>query len=254
MPAPILNSTGFRHVNREVANRKQRDNQYNIIATPLDVAMGTAMTDNKTLPTTVAICAIARNESTYIEEWVEFHRRQGVTLFRVYDNGSSDGKSEVLRKLGIEPKSWTEHTPQFDNQQRAAYVDGARVLTGHATWAAFIDIDEFLFGRDRINLAETLAGIPADVGAVAVQQRVFGSGGQPTRLPGGVVERFTRCAGHQERHWFKSIARPEQIVRFDSVHSVVLRTGSYILSDGSPLEREVRTLARRPEAWMARSE
>jgi hypothetical protein len=63
------------------------------------------MANDETVPT-VAICAIVRDEASYVEEWVEFHRRQRVTAFRIYDNGSIDGTPDVLRGLGIEPAIW----------------------------------------------------------------------------------------------------------------------------------------------------
>lgn len=188
----------------------------------------------------LAICAIARNEASYIEEWIAFHRRQGVTLFRIYDNASLDGTSEVCRAQGVELIYWNDVSSDFDQQQTAAYLDGARQMAGRAAWVGFIDIDEFIFGRYGRTLAKTLAMMPAGVGAVAVQQRVFGSGGQITRVAGGVVERFIHCAplDHSEHLWFKTIARPDHVDGFDSVHSVVLRAGSYVMQDGSPLVRK----------------
>jgi FkbM family methyltransferase len=177
-----------------------------------------------------------RNEATYIEEWVAFHRKQGVSRFLIYDNGSVDGTPESLRKLGIEPVIWADLPAKFDPQQQAAYREGAQALAGFAAWVAFIDIDEFLFGRHGRTLAEVLSEFPAHISAIAVQQRVFGSNGQATRLPGSVLERFTRCAvpDHPEHLWFKTIARPEQVLEFSSVHSVVSRGGAYVLADGLP--------------------
>ena len=34
----------------------------------------------------LAVCAIAKNEGPYFEEWIEWHRRQGVEKFYIYDN------------------------------------------------------------------------------------------------------------------------------------------------------------------------
>jgi hypothetical protein len=196
------------------------------------------MANDKTVPT-VAICAVVRDEASYVEEWVEFHRRQRVTAFRIYDNGSIDGTPDVLRGLGIEPAIWAGRPVDFDHQQRQAYIEGASMLASKAEWVAFIDVDEFMFGRGGRTLAEALVDMPAEAGAVAVQQRVFGSGCQKTRQPGGVLERFTRCAAENcgEHVWFKTIARPDLVGGFDSVHSVTLRSGTYVMADGSLLTR-----------------
>ena len=44
----------------------------------------------------LAICAIAKNEGPYFHEWIEWHRKQGVEKFYIYDNESTDGTREVL--------------------------------------------------------------------------------------------------------------------------------------------------------------
>ncbi len=192
----------------------------------------------QTPPARVGICAIVRDEASYIEEWVAFHRCQGVSLFRIYDNGSTDGTAELLRRLGIEPVLWGGMDENFDSQQRAAYMEGAQMLAGQVDWLAFIDVDEFMFCRSW-SLAEALSVILGNVGAIAVQQDVFGSGGQTARLPGPVTTRFTRRAAltHPECRWFKTIARPELVAGFDSVHSVTLKSGAYLMADASPLTR-----------------
>ena len=79
--------------------------------------------------------------------------------------------------------------------------------------------------------------LPTETAAVAVNQRVFGSSGQKSSTGDLVTSRFTMTAAadYPEGHFFKTIARPDRIVRFDSVHSVVLTSGTYVLSDGRPL-------------------
>ena len=185
----------------------------------------------------IAIAAILRNEFLSVPEWVTFHRLQGVTDFRIYDNGSDDGTVEALHDLGISPISWPDRPADFDVQQRAAYEDALTALTGVADFVALIDADEFLLGTK--TLAASLANVPADIGAIAVQQRVFGSSGHVAAGDGLVIERFVRCAapGHRSRHWFKTIARPEAVATVDTVHSVVLRTGRYAHPDLSPLRQ-----------------
>ena len=44
----------------------------------------------------LAVCAIAKNEGPYFQEWIEWHRKQGVEKFYIYDNESTDGTREVL--------------------------------------------------------------------------------------------------------------------------------------------------------------
>jgi len=190
---------------------------------------------------TVGVCAILKNEADYVEEWLAFHTLQGVGRIILYDNNSSDDTcrraTSFAKHVDLQIVHWPDSADGFDCTQRLAYLDGARRLAGLADYVAFIDLDEFVFASDYRPLGQVLAHFPADTAAIAVNQRVFGSAAQPSSTGDLVTSRFTRAAAadHPEGHWFKTIARPDRIVEFDSVHSVVLNSGSYVLSDGRPL-------------------
>jgi hypothetical protein len=159
----------------------------------------------------------------------------------LYDNNSSDDTCQratsFAKHIDLQIVHWPNSADDFDCTQRLAYLDGAHRLAGLADYVAFLDIDEFLFAADYRPLGEALADFPADVAAIAVNQRVFGSAAQPASTGDLVTSRFTMAAAadHSEGHWFKTIARPDRIVEFDSVHSVALNSGAYVLSDGRPL-------------------
>lgn len=190
---------------------------------------------------TVALCALLKDEADYVEEWLAFHLLQGVSRVVLYDNGSTDDTCARARtfakRLDLAIVPWPGTGSGYDLTQRHAYGDGARRLAGRVDYAAFIDIDEFLYATDGGPLTRALAGFAPDVAAIAVNQRVFGSSGHDRATEGLVTSRFTVAAGpgYQEAHWFKTVARPERIAGFDSAHSVVLRSGAYVLADGRPL-------------------
>ena len=190
---------------------------------------------------TVGVCAILKNEADYVEEWLAFHTLQGVGRIILYDNNSSDDTyrraTSFAKHVDLQIVHWPDSADGFDCTQRLAYFDGARRLAGLADYVAFIDLDEFVFASDYRPLGKVLTHFPADTAAIAVNQRVFGSAAQSSSTEDLVTSRFTRAAAadHPEGHWFKTIARPDRIVEFDSVHSVVLNSGAYVLSDGRPL-------------------
>lgn len=189
----------------------------------------------------VAICAIAKNEAPYIEEWVAFHLVQGVSRILVFDNESSDGTTELLSRLermgSVDLIRWPGS--RHDEMQRHAYLNGAQRLTGNADWVAFIDVDEFLFSSRYLPLSFEFAAFGHDVGAIAVGHQIFGSGGRTTYQADLVTTRFTKaaCPDHPQSQWFKTVARPEMIDSFDSVHSIVLKAGAYQNVDHTPLRR-----------------
>jgi hypothetical protein len=105
----------------------------------------------------LSVCAMFKNESKNIREWIEYHRVIGVDHFYLYENGATDSYMSVLRPYinrkivtlipwpdNIERKEgelfkWSLSTliPAYEN----AIVLHAREET---EWLAFLDVDEFL--------------------------------------------------------------------------------------------------------------
>ncbi len=190
----------------------------------------------------IAIAAIVRNEACYLLEWLAFHLVQGVQLFRIYDNNSDDGTGALLRSLAaavpIEYVAWREM--YSDLGQREMYRRAAESLAGRTDFVATIDIDEFVGATSPGGLAAALAPFGPDVGAIAMNQRVFGSSGETVFRPDLVTARLVRRGDdtYSEHFWFKTISRPEAVEHYDSVHSVRLRSGRYVMTDGAPLRQD----------------
>ena len=193
----------------------------------------------------LALCAIFKDEALYIEEWVAFHALQGVEVFVLFDNGSTDDTRAILGRIGarcgplvsVEVVAWPGDA--YEAMQLSAYGEGARRLAGRADWVGFVDIDEFLFASAGTSLPEALAAFGPEVGAEAVGHRIFGSSGQTDYNADLVTARFTRCSGpeHPQSKWFKTLARPERVSGFDSAHSALLTSGEYVMADHGPLDR-----------------
>jgi hypothetical protein len=185
------------------------------------------------------ICAVVKNEGIYISEWIAFHCLQGVNNFLIFDNQSTDGTKQALAQIARHTSVWAIDWPgdNYHEMQLSAYVEGAKRLIGQADWAAFIDIDEFIFSSRNRSLPEELELFGPEVSAIAIGHRIFGSSGQITYQSDLVTSRFVRCArpDHPQSQWFKTIVRPALVDRFDSAHSVILKAGSYLLADHSLL-------------------
>ncbi|WP_269930038.1 glycosyltransferase family 92 protein [Aminobacter sp. HY435] len=182
----------------------------------------------------LAICTVVKNEGTYLAEWISYHWLQGVTLFRIYDTGSTDGTLELLSRIGksipIEIGTWPP--AGSDGTQLCGFRDGTKCLSGRARFVAFIDPDEFLIAKDFQSLPKALKQF-GDAAAVASCQRVFGSNGHEEHTEGLVISRFTRRAKQETMsHWTKIIARPERIKEWTSSHSVEC-DGMVLMTDGT---------------------
>lgn len=192
----------------------------------------------------LAVCAIIKNELSYLSEWIAYHRLAGAGLFRIYDHGSTDGTAEFLHSLGrlipVEVVDWSHAHSKNQGWQVSAYEDATSSLTGRAQFVAYIDVDEFLVTEGHRPIPDVLSQF-SDLVALASNQRIYGSGGQVDREPGLVTERFTMRMpiADEEGCWIKTIARPEAIARWTSSHSVELKDNDPVLmTDGKPLIRK----------------
>jgi hypothetical protein len=173
----------------------------------------------------LAACAIYRDEATYFQEWLEFHRLVGVEHFFLYDNGSTDDSLEVLAPYmdaGIVTRqTWPRYPGQYE-----AYEHCAAVHAQDARWIAFIDLDEFLFSPSGTPVAEMMRDYEDHV-AVAVNWAVYGSGGHEHRPDGLVIENYlwrVRDGGEPNRH-VKAIADPSQVARCRNPHYFFYKDG-----------------------------
>lgn len=148
----------------------------------------------------VALAAIVRNEAEYLLEWIAWHRNAGFTDFFFADNQSTDGTLELLQTLERKGVVRLHREPPGVGAQVKAYNKMLRLWGRSVDRIAFLDADEFLVAADGRRPVDHLEDIiaPADVGAVAVNWRLFGSSGLEQRGEGLVIERFTRCAADDD--------------------------------------------------------
>jgi hypothetical protein len=140
----------------------------------------------------IAVCAIFKDEAPYLLEWLAFHKTIGVDLFFLYDNGSSDGGGELIRRSGFARDvtliEWTERPGQLSAYNHFR-VNHARQVT----WAAFIDIDEFIVPVAGCSIREILMReVYQPYAAILLQWLVFGPSGHDRRPDGLVIENYTR--------------------------------------------------------------
>lgn len=219
------------------------------------------MTDGPSISndTRLAVCAVFRDEASYLAEWVEFHRLVGVEHFFLYDDRSGDAGREVLAPyVGEGLVTLTECAmPLASGGQGWAYDDALERACGRVRWLAFIDIDEFLFSPEHESLVDVLADFEHHPGIV-VNWQVYGSSGLQSRPDGLVIESFTQRA---TTNWVrnrrvKSIVDPTRAVRSMGPHFFEYGSGERAVTENhEPItvtrnnrarRRLNRTLARVP--------
>ena len=98
----------------------------------------------------ITICAIAKNEEKYIEDWIKYHYELGFDSITIYDNNVPEKYGEV-EKLVYNSKKLTDdmksNTKIIDATGKSGFQIKAyneHYKRGDFDWCAFIDIDEFI--------------------------------------------------------------------------------------------------------------
>lgn len=91
----------------------------------------------------VSICSIFKDEASFLEEWIEFHRLVGVEHFYLYNNNSSDNFLEILDPY-IHQGLVTLIDWPHSQAQLKAYEHFYENYRAETSWVSFLDIDEFI--------------------------------------------------------------------------------------------------------------
>jgi hypothetical protein len=170
--------------------------------------------------TNLVICAIFKNEGLYLKEWIDFHKKIGVSKFYLYNNLSSDNYLDILKPYidegVVDLTEWAIPSPAFlsvNNPQLKAYQHFINRINREKIWAAFIDFDEFLFSPTN-NVLSLLNGFINPL-AIGVNWMCFGSSDKNDYENIPVLERFTwrPLENIQINTHIKSIIRMDQNVQ-----------------------------------------
>ena len=162
----------------------------------------------------IAVCAIFKDEARDLLEWLAFHKMIGADLFFLYDNGSGDNGSELIRRSSfarnVTLTDWSDRPGQL-----SAYNHFHRNYAADFTWAAFIDIDEFIVPLAGSSIRDILLRrMYQPYAAILLQWLVFGPSGHDRRLAAW-CSKTTHAAcpksADASRH-IKSLVRPEQML------------------------------------------
>lgn len=197
----------------------------------------------------LAICAIFRNEASYLKEWIEFHKLVGVEHFYLYNNLSTDNYLEVLQPYvesgEIDLIEWPFESSDVKNWnviQSHAYEDALKHALYKVKWLAILDTDEFLIPVEDDSIVEVLKKYDT-YGGVSVNWQMYGTSHVEKIEPGQLmVELLTLKApkDYTENQFVKSIVHPETVERISDPHFVFYKTGFFhINTDKFPIKKSI---------------
>jgi len=183
----------------------------------------------------LSICAYCKDETDYLEEWVNFNRCVGVEHFYIYDNLSVEPVKKTLKKY-IDNGYVTVIDFPGKKRQIECYNYHINNHINNSKWTAFFDCDEFLIPKQCNNVLEILIDYEK-YGGLCVNWVQFGSSGFLTKQQGLVTETFTlskpdthtktivksdlvlKSSGNSHSFLFKNnYSVSENFIRVDNVH------------------------------------
>lgn len=179
----------------------------------------------------VSLCLIAKDENSYLKEWLDFHILLGVDHFWIYDNESAFPIRQSIQEY-ID-KGWvTVNLIHGKGMQLFAYDHCIQTYGSLTKWIGFIDTDEFIIPKTGENLPRFLKKYEK-FGGLAISSLFFGAGGNQTRPMCGQI------AGYQIRSredlstnmLTKSIVQPEKVIFPISPHNFMYTEGNYCINE-----------------------
>ncbi|CAM9532672.1 unnamed protein product [Pylaiella littoralis] len=186
----------------------------------------------------LVIYTMIKNESKDLKEWIDFHVRQGVDGFVIYDHNSTDNSLEILKQY---PPSLVKIKPLKIIEPMHARIHMARetmkLSKGTTRYVLFSDVDEYLFNPDRnstaLKMIDQLFNCYPDAGGIGVNWLVFGTRcetfGQELNLETSSIVNnclFRADKSHHVNHHIKTIFKPHLIEnKYTDPHGFHYKTG-----------------------------
>lgn len=179
----------------------------------------------------VSVCAFFKDESAYLQEWIEYHQMIGVDHFYLYNNSSCDQSMQVLRPYiqsglvtvvywpNLIPEYLSENLTHFVfSTQLPAYENAAKYLAyGKTEWLCFLNPDEFIVPMNCENIKE-IVGKQKAYGAIElVNTQHFRVNYSGSAIRQYVIESVARVGEviPVELKMRKTLFRPECYIGFE---------------------------------------
>lgn len=130
----------------------------------------------------VGICALAKYENEYINDWVKYHIGIGFDHIWLFDNNEQD-YPYVGRRIDEDLKdkvtiiNYRMHQNLDTTPNVPCYNNFIECWSEGLDWCAFIDIDEFITMDNYTNVKDWLANAPEECEGVVLNWRLFGDDG-----------------------------------------------------------------------------
>lgn len=207
--------------------------------------------------TIVIMCLIVRNETVYLDEFVDYYIALGFTHIYIYDNEPTPDLEFELwyeRRSDIHSYVTIHHEPRNPGQQQA-YERCLFHDSNNATYAATFDIDEYLVLKQHSNIIDMLTQYcDEQCGQISFNWVTMGTSNQTIYKPIPVTKRNMHLHTYEPLTTIiKTIVRPSYVKHpgMDWSHSVMLNKGHWVDTNGVRIPRvhSLTRVKRAPYQW-----
>lgn len=166
----------------------------------------------------VAVCAVLKDDQLYVDEWLRYHRFLGFDAMHLYDNNENPSKYLAGLHLIFGDFVTVKRLPPAKDLRESAYGDCFETFKTNNTWAAFINVDDFIVLRKHGNIKGFLQSVAPTGGAVVLNWSQFSNdGAQNNDISRPVLARFTHTTKSLDPHT-KTIAYLGHVESIDAHH------------------------------------
>ncbi|CAK9313256.1 unnamed protein product [Citrullus colocynthis] len=179
----------------------------------------------------ICACTMVYNVGKFLKEWVMYYSRIGVEKFILYDNGSNDEISAVVKGLKLEGYNIEIVFWIWPKTQEAGFSHSVEYSKKSCKWMMFVDIDEFVFSPSWLNSLKPSKNmvkslLPAEengIGMITIMCNDYGPSDRISHPLEGVTQGYNCRRKLEERH--KSIVLLEAVDRslLNVIHHFKLR-------------------------------
>lgn len=156
----------------------------------------------------LSIVLCVKDESSYLQEFIEYHKLMGVDHFYIYNNNGTDNSKDILLPY-IKAGLVTYQDYPGIKVQNNIYENAVNNYKYETKWMMIIDIDEFVLPLKHKNIPAFLKDYDK-FSEICIHWMLYGDSGQKKRKPGLVIERFTHNEGVGNKH-VKSVFNPRKV-------------------------------------------
>ena len=161
----------------------------------------------------IVLVCMASNEDHYIDEWIEYHKKLGISKIIIYQhNWKYTGKYKQEDFIEL----YECNAKRNNKLQVNTYNNFIQDNYNNYDWAGFIDIDEFICLKNTNNISDFLNNYN-DYYAVGLNWNIFGGNGLEFNGDYSLVKRFIKCNKQLNKHikCFINFNKAKNTLNFD---------------------------------------